>query len=151
MEMKSGSYNLPPITAPKYSFTIRDPEFKKNDDEFLIWFLEGVLEKYPDYHECLMHLGSIYTTKGMYEKGLDVDFKLVKLKPTDPLVHYNLACSYSLLGKVDSAISTLKEAMDLGYRDVEHIERDRDLINIRPDKRYKELIETLKAKGRRKD
>ncbi len=83
----------------------------------------------------------------MHEKGLNVDMKLAELKPANPLVHYNLACSYSLLGNIDAAINTLKKAIDLGYKDVEHLERDSDLINIRSDKRYKELIEKLKAKG----
>lgn len=147
MEKKSDSYNLPPIAAPNYNFTINAPEFKMNDDDFLIWFLAGVLERHPDYYDCLMYLGNIYTTKGMYEKGLNVDLKLAELKPANPLVHYNLACSYSLLGNTDAAINTLKKAIDLGYKDVEHLERDSDLINIRSDKRYKELIEKLKAKG----
>lgn len=151
MEPKAGSYNLPPITTPNYNFTINAPEFKMNEDAFLIWFLEGVLEKHPDYYEGLMHLGNIYTAKGMYEKGLSVDLKLAELRPADSLVHYNLACSYSLLGNIDAAIDTLKKAIALGYRDVEHIERDQDLMNVRSDKRYKELIEKLKGKERRKD
>lgn len=148
MEKKSCSFNLPPITAPKYNFKINAPEFKMNDDEFFIWFLEGVLERYPDYYECLMYLGNIYTAKGMYEKGLNIDLRMVKLKPADPLVHYNLACSYSLLKDTDAAIDALKRAIDLGYKDIKHLERDRDLTNVRADKRYKELIEKFKVKGR---
>jgi tetratricopeptide (TPR) repeat protein len=150
METMPNSYNFTPITTPKYNFTINDPEFKKDEDEFLIWFLEGVLESYPDYHDCLMHLGNIYTTKGMHEKGLNVDLKLVKHKPADPLVHYNLACSYSLLGDTDDAINTLKKAIELGYKDVKYLEQDSDLINIRSDERYPGLIEKLKAKGQNK-
>ncbi|MGR3309213.1 MAG: TPR end-of-group domain-containing protein [Candidatus Brocadiales bacterium] len=151
METKPNLYNLPPIVAPKYNFKINAPEFNMNNDEFLIWFLEGVLEKYPDYYDCLTHLGNVYTAKGMYEKGLNVDLKLVKLKPANNLVHYNLACSYSLLGNINAAINTLEKAIDLGYKEVEHLERDSDLVNIRLDIRYKELIEKLKAKCSRKD
>lgn len=150
MEAKSSSSNLPPIAVPNYNFTINTPEFKLNGDDFLIWFLEDVLGRYPDYYDCLMYLGNIYTTKGMYEKGLNVDVKLAELKPADPLVHYNLACSHSLLGNTDAAINTLKKALDLGYKDVEHIERDHDLNNIRADKRYKELIKKLTEEVRRK-
>ncbi|MBI2559937.1 MAG: hypothetical protein HYW14_02240 [Planctomycetes bacterium] len=147
MEKKSDSYNLPPVATPNYNFAINAPEFKMNEDDFLIWFLEGVLEIHPDYYDCLMYLGNIYTAKGMYEKGLNADLKLAELKPTEPLIQYNLACSYSLLGNIDAAINILKKAIDLGYKDVEHLERDNDLVNIRADKRYKELIEKLRAKG----
>jgi len=44
-----------------------------------------------------MYLGNAYTENGMYAKGLLVDLKLSRLKPNDPLVHYNLARSYALL------------------------------------------------------
>lgn len=150
MEIKSSTYNLPSVTIPKYNFTLNAPEFKMSGDDFFIWFLVGVLEKNPNYYEGLMHLGNIYTEKGMYEEGLGIDLKLAKLKPTDDLVHYNLACSYSLLGNIDEAINTLRKAIVLGYKDVEHLERDRDLASIRSDERYAELVKKLKAGGVRK-
>ncbi len=81
------------LRIPEYKFDLKTPEFRKTDDEFEIWFLEGVLESYPAYVEGLMFLGNVYTANGMYEKGLKIDIKLAKLKPSDPLVHYNLACS----------------------------------------------------------
>ena len=36
---------LDSITLPNYEFTIKSPEFKKEGEEFIIWFLEGILEK----------------------------------------------------------------------------------------------------------
>ena len=88
------------LRIPEYNFELKAPEFQKSDEEFIVWFMEGVIEDYPYFLECLMYLGNAYTAMGEYEKGLQIDVRLVKLKPEDPLVHYNLACSYSLLGNI---------------------------------------------------
>lgn len=132
------------IKIPEYKFDLKASEFQKTDEEFVIWFLEGILEKYPSYVECLMYLGNAYTAMGMYEKGLKIDLKLVRFKPRDPLVHYNLACSYSLLGRVSKSLESLGKAIDLGYKDIKHMESDSDLDRLRSEEGYKTLINKLK-------
>lgn len=132
------------IRIPEYKFKLRAPEFQKDDDEFVVWFLEGVLENYPSYIECLMYLGNKYTVMGMYEKGLQIDLKLIRLRPRDPLVHYNLACSYSLLGMVDRALPALDKAIELGYKDIKHLENDADLERLRSEEAYRILLNKLK-------
>ena len=66
------------------------------------------------------------------------------MRPEDSLVHYNLACSYSLLEKIDPALTSLKKAIDLGYKDFLYMHRDPDLENLRRDKRFQELFKELK-------
>jgi len=82
----------------------------------------------------------------MHEKGLEIDVRLSRLLPEDTEVIYNLACSYSLLNQTESAIETLKRSIDLGYNDINHLEHDSDIDNIRNDRRYKTLINDLKMK-----
>ena len=132
------------LEIPEYGFDLKTSEFQKTDDEFTIWFLEGVLEKYPTYVECLMYLGNAYTSTGMYEKGLKVDLKLSILRPKDPLVHYNLACSFSLLGRLNESLESLEKAVDLGYDDLMYLVNDSDLDSLRDDESYKVLINKLK-------
>lgn len=91
-----------------------------------------------------MYLGNAYTVQGMYEKGLLVDQKLSRLRPTDPLVHYNLACSYALLKNIDAAFEALEMAITVGYKDMYHLERDKDLVYLKEDDRYQKLIEKMK-------
>lgn len=141
-ETKNKPFNS--ITLPSYKFTISSPEFKKEGEEFTIWFFEGILEKNPNYIECLMYLGNAYTTHGMYKKGLQMDLKLCRLKPEDPIIHYNLACSYALLEDIDAAFEVLEKAIALGYKDIYHLERDKDLTSLRGDNRYKKLIKKMK-------
>jgi tetratricopeptide (TPR) repeat protein len=137
------------LRIPEYKFDLKTPEFRKTDDEFEIWFLEGVLERYPAYNECLMFLGNLYTANGMYEKGLSIDVKLSKLKPCDSVVHYNLACSYSLLGSVTKALESLGKAIDSGYNDISHLENDSDLEGLRDEAGYEMLINKLKKSAKK--
>ena len=137
------------LEIPEYRFDLKTPEFQKSDDGFTIWFLEGVLDKYPTYVECLMYLGNAYTTTGMYEKGLEVDLKLEKLRPEDPLVHYNLACSLSLVEMLNESLEALEKAIDLGYNDLEHLVNDSDLDGVKDEEGYKVLIHKLKKLSRK--
>ena len=58
----------------------------------------------------------------------------------DPIVHYNLACSYSLLKMADFCLEALKKAIGLGYYDFDFINKDPDLEFIREDPRYRKLL-----------
>lgn len=144
MKTKTKNRFLNAITLPNYDFIINSPEFKKEGEDFTIWFFEGILEKNPNYMDCLMYLGNAYTVQGMYEKGLLIDQKLSRLRPTDPLVHYNLACSYALLKNIDAAFEALEMAITVGYKDMYHLERDKDLVYLKEDDRYQKLIEKMK-------
>jgi tetratricopeptide (TPR) repeat protein len=117
---------------------------KKRDLDFEISFYEGVLKKRPDFFQALTALGNAYTVRGDYAEGLKIDLRLSRLRRDDPMVHYNLACSYSLLGKIDSAFKTLKNAIGLGYDDFNYLRRDPDLENLRKDKRFETLFKALK-------
>lgn len=110
--------------------------------DFEISFFESLVKENPNFVDALIPLGDAYTKRGLYEKGLEVDLRLSELLPLDPTVHYNLACSYSLLRKIDLAFHTLEKAIKLGYKDFRWMEKDPDLENIRKDNRYSNLIKT---------
>ena len=112
----------------------------REDLNFEISFYEKLLRKKPDFVNALVALAEAYTRTGRYKEGLKIDQRLVELKPEDPIAHYNLACSYSLLKIADTSLLALKKAIDLGYRDFAFIEKDQDLEFIRKDPRYKELL-----------
>lgn len=113
---------------------------KEEDLDFEISFYERLIKEKGDFVEALIALGDAYTKKGLYEKGLEVDKRLIKLRPEDPTVHYNLACDYSLLKKPEECLRTLEKAIQLGFRDFKYIDEDSDLDFIRQDIRYKELL-----------
>jgi tetratricopeptide (TPR) repeat protein len=113
-----------------------------------IQFMEGVVRRDPRYVEALQLLGDNYTKRGRYSEGLGVDERLAALEPENPLVFYNLACSYALLDRFDDAADSIERALSLGYRDFKWMARDPDLKKLRSHPRYgiiREKIRRLKA------
>ncbi len=141
--MESHRLPIPPIRLPERDFSIRGDEFPGTQEEFEIRFFESVLEHDPDHEESLVYLGHCYTARGDVERGLEMDLRLQRLRPTDPVVHYNLGCSYALLGRNDEAIAALERAVELGYRDALHMAQDKDLENLHRDPRFMKLIRSL--------
>lgn len=117
---------------------------KQEDLDFEISFCENILKNNPNFFEALIVLGEDYTKSGRYEEGLKIDQRLVQLRPDDPMVHYNLACSYSLLKMPNQSLDALKKAIQLGYRAFSFMKKDTDLDFIRKDPRFKELLTSLK-------
>src|SRR6266404_1324808 len=87
------------------------------DLDVKITFMEGFVRRYVRYVEALQILGDHYTQRCRFEFSLKVDKQLSRLEPGNPLVFYNLACSYSLNAEFDRAANALEKALSLGYRD----------------------------------
>jgi tetratricopeptide (TPR) repeat protein len=112
---------------------------ESKDLDVKIQFMEGIVRRDPEYIEALQLLGDHYTQRGRYEQGLKVDEQLSRLEPRNPLVFYNLACSYSLIGEVDLAATALDQALALGYRDFKWLAKDPDLKTLRKHPLYREI------------
>ena len=118
---------------------------KQRDLDIEINFLEGIVKRDPQYVEALQVLGDDYTRRGKFVAGLKVDEQLAQLRPEDSLVHYNLACSYSLTDQFQQAVAALEKALGLGYRDFKWLSKDPDLDKLREHPLY----EHIQAKVRR--
>ena len=90
----------------------------KSEMDFEIQFYDGIIKRSPNFIEVLGVLGDLYTKRGLFTKGLKIDERLSVLRPNDPIVLYNLACSYSLLNKLDFAFMYIKKAIKYGYDDL---------------------------------
>ncbi len=92
---------------------------------------EAAIELEPDNLECLVGLGDIYAREESYQQSNAIDKKLVELCPKEPRFHYNLACSWSLLGEISKGLQALENALELGFDDLDLILRDKDLDGVR--------------------
>ena len=119
---------------------------KKTNSDYELHFLEGVVARAPDFVQALMALGDIYTKKDMHEKSLAVDKRLAKLRPTNPFILYNLACSYSLVNDLDQAFVYLQKAILYGYDNFYHMFTDQDLANLHKDSRFQQYLSRMNAK-----
>jgi tetratricopeptide (TPR) repeat protein len=119
--------------------------FNESQETFEIRFFEDMLVRLGDREEIFVALGELYTRTGRYREGLAIDRRLVTLRPRDSTAFYNLACSYSLLKEKARAFTALKRAIELGYRDLEHMAADPDLENLRSDPRWNDLLDVVKS------
>jgi tetratricopeptide (TPR) repeat protein len=123
------------INSPRKKLTRQ--ELRNLEQEIL--FLEGVVRRDPSYIEALQILGDDYTRRGRFAEGLKIDERLSRLRPEDSVVHYNLACSYSLTQQIDQALEALESAINFGYRDFKAMDTDPDLKNLRQHADYKRI------------
>jgi tetratricopeptide (TPR) repeat protein len=124
---------------------------EQRDLDTRIQFMEGLVRRDPNYVDALQLLGDHYTQRGRLQEGLKVDERLARLQPTDPLVFYNLACSYSLTDQFERATLALERALQLGYRDFTWLARDPDLKKLRQQPVFNDLkakIRQMKTKPR---
>ncbi|MFH0754384.1 MAG: hypothetical protein V2A70_07450 [Candidatus Omnitrophota bacterium] len=112
---------------------------------FEVAFFEGVLRHSPDFVEAMVALAEIYTLQGEHEKGLKLDQRLAGIRPDDPVILYNLACSLSLMQDVPGAFEIMKRAVACGYDDFRHLEKDQDLMNLLTDDGFQEYYRALKG------
>jgi tetratricopeptide (TPR) repeat protein len=113
---------------------------EQSQPDFELDFFGGILQRQPDYVDVLRVMGNLLTLKGRYTEGLQIDKRLARLRPSDPLAHYNLACSFALLKRAEQALKTLRQAVELGYRDFRYMREDHDLDSIRHDPRFRQLL-----------
>jgi predicted esterase len=71
-----------------------------------------------------------------------------RVKPDDPVVHYNLACAQARAGEIRPALVSLGRAVELGFDDAPLMESDPDLERLRGEPAFSELLETLSRTGK---
>ena len=121
---------------------------RRKVENFDIAFYEGIVKRRPNYIEALGPLAEAYTRKGLYKKGLEIDRRLSRLCQDNPVVFYNLACSYALVGQTKAALRSLKKAIRLGYDDFDHMKKDADLKPLEGDPAFEKLFQ-LKSRAQR--
>lgn len=81
-----------------------------------------------------------------WKKVIDLSAKTKDPKASECNAQYNLACAYSLLGRLDEAFAALKASFAAGGDTQvgelkQHAKQDPDLANMRADERWAALIE----------
>jgi tetratricopeptide (TPR) repeat protein len=117
---------------------------QSRDLDVKIQFMEGLVRRDGKFTDALQILGDHYTQRGRFEEGLSVDEKLARLEPENPLVFYNLACSYSLTDQMERAVAALDRAINFGYRDFKWLAKDPDLRKLRKHALYKTIKDKIK-------
>jgi tetratricopeptide (TPR) repeat protein len=108
--------------------------------DFDIDFFEKLLTRNGESVEVLRVLGELVSKKGLVDRAVDIDRRLVERLPNDFLARYNLACSLALAGRPAEAVTSLSKAILLGYDDLAHMEVDPDLDSLRERPDFQALL-----------
>ncbi|MBN2461933.1 MAG: hypothetical protein JXB60_10060, partial [Candidatus Cloacimonetes bacterium] len=95
--------------------------------------------------DLLVEVEKLYE-EGKYEQAAETIDKLVTQGGESELVFYYGACTWSLVGNKEKALSYLEKAVDAGWLDKELISSDTDLDAIRSDNKYTRIMAVLDAK-----
>jgi serine/threonine protein kinase/Tfp pilus assembly protein PilF len=77
------------------------------------------------------------------ERAVQFAERAMQVDPDDPMLLYNVACTYAQLGLVDKSLSALERAVEKGWGDPEWIKHDSDLDTLRETPRYKALMQAM--------
>jgi tetratricopeptide (TPR) repeat protein len=122
-------------------FQLGNLYLRKGELSRAIEYYNRALELNPRFVPALNNLALVTAANKEYYKALTIFFDILNYEPADAEIHYNIACMYARLNRVDESIEWLQKAISKGYSNWESIKNDADLDNIRGSSAYKELIE----------
>jgi serine/threonine protein kinase/tetratricopeptide (TPR) repeat protein len=98
----------------------------------------------PDDTRALVLCGVSNAKAGNVARAKEVTERALAMGADDPMIHYNAACTYITLGEIERALDELEMTIRLGYRNVDWLDTDEDLIPVRDLERYKEIRASVK-------
>lgn len=95
--------------------------------------------------KAMIMLGNTLIVLGEREKGIEYLSGGAALAPNEPLVLYNVACGFALLGENDRALSHLEQSVQAGFGDRQALLRDSDFAHLREDARFVAIADSMRA------
>lgn len=130
-----------------YHYNEGNKFLKQNNWEEAISNYKMALHHNKNFNEAYINLSSAYLIGKQFQESLKTLNALQRLNPKHPLLHYNLACYYALIGNTTLGVKSLKLAVANGFNNLQTLKTDPDLKNLRLDPRFKELEKLLSAKN----
>jgi CubicO group peptidase (beta-lactamase class C family) len=93
---------------------------------------EDILRQFLNYHSVMD-----------YQRAAETALRLIELVPDEPVGHYNYACSMARLRRVDEALTALDQAIECGWRNVDHLRIDPDFALLRDLPAFQNRLDSL--------
>lgn len=97
------------------------------------------LKKHPENPSALGMEARLQRELKDWPGYIDASRRLLAAQPEGGNA-YDLACAYSLGGEKDSAFAALRQASRLGYNDLDQYKEDEDLVPLRDDPRWSDVL-----------
>jgi len=109
------------------------------DQTQAVKLVDDFLAKNPNNVDALYTKARALREQSDWKGHLATMHKLVSVSRTGDHA-YDLGCGFSLAGEKDSAFAWLFTAAELGFSDIEQYKKDEDLVPLRDDPRWTELL-----------
>lgn len=113
----------------------------KKDLDSADYYLRHSILKEPS-GKAYYELGNVYMDKKQYDKALNA-YNLAENLNFQPFskILYNKSCLYSLQKEVELSGQYLEYALQAGYNNLDHIDKDADLAELRKSEHFKPAVE----------
>ena len=105
--------------------------------------IEKHLELNPDEARAYSLGASVLIRLGQNERSKQWTQQAMTLAPADPLVLYNAACNWALLGETDHALDGLERAIEAGVAVGDWIKHDPDFASLRGHPRFQVIVKRI--------
>ena len=112
----------------------------------LLEIMPNYLLQNPDDSRARLIYANQLGRAGRREDAIREGTKALTVTPGDPHMLYNAACMYASLGESGRAIETLRQAVEAGYTNFGWMQNDPDLIPLRDDPTFVDLLRALKSR-----
>jgi len=126
-----------------YHYNEGNKLLKQNNYEEAINNYKMALHHNKDFEESYINISTAYLRTKQFNLALKYLNILKSINPRNPFLHYNLACYYSLLGKISMGMEALKEAIQNGFNDINSLKSDPDIEKLRQNHQFGELQKFL--------
>ena len=109
--------------------------------------------EHGDTQNSLFYLGKSLARLGRYDEARTVyknaiDKLAAHADENVPYAWYNLACVSAFSGHPDDAFTYLGSAMQAGFKDVENLSTDDDLVSLHKDPRFSQVVAAVQSQAR---
>jgi len=104
---------------------------------------EAHLEQHPDDSRACIMAANANANLQDAERSAHYAARATAMDPDDPMVLYNVACLYGVLGRSDDCLTALEQAVNKGWGDKAWLEHDSDFDSVRNEPRYVALLKAM--------
>ena len=115
----------------------------RHANELAVASIEKHLELNPDEARAYSLGGSVLIRLGETERSKQWTEQAMTLAPNDPLILYNAACNWALLGEHERALDGLERALEAGVAVGDWIRHDPDFESLHNHPRFQAIVKRI--------
>ena len=141
-QVRPDDYESRVLRAQALTELARQDEARRANEE-AVEYIEKHLELNPDEARAYSLGASVLIRLDQNERSKQWTQQAMTLAPADPLVLYNAACNWALLGETDHALDGLERAIEAGVAVADWIKHDPDFASLRSHPRVQAIVKRI--------